>query len=216
MLTVYAIPISLYCAKLRILLRHKGLEWREVLPPGGYGADEYKETVPSGNLPALDDDGLVIGDSEAIAEYLEEKFPAPPMMPDGTSARARVRELSRFHDTRLEPELRKIFPHIRRDARDAGVAATQSLALSERLAQLARLLPNHDSVRSDTLTLADCGFPITFMWLDLLGEPMGLRVEWPGEVVTYRERLKRFDAVVNEMESYRGALAQWFLENAVS
>ena len=36
MLTVYSIPPSLYSAKLRILLRHKQLEWTEALPPLGF------------------------------------------------------------------------------------------------------------------------------------------------------------------------------------
>ena len=71
MLRVYSIPVSLYCAKLRILLRHKGLDWEEVMPPGCYGSDEYKRIVPSGNLPALVDNDLMLGDSEAIAEYLQ-------------------------------------------------------------------------------------------------------------------------------------------------
>ena len=48
MLKVYAIPVSLYCAKLRIVLRHKGLAWEEVPPPGGYGSEDYKQVVPSG------------------------------------------------------------------------------------------------------------------------------------------------------------------------
>ena len=47
MLTVYTVPISLYCAKLRIVLRHKQLEWNEQMPPGGYGSDEYKTVVVS-------------------------------------------------------------------------------------------------------------------------------------------------------------------------
>ena len=60
MLKVYAVPISLYCAKLRILLRHKSLDWQEELPPGGYGSAAYREVVPSGNLPALVDGALLI------------------------------------------------------------------------------------------------------------------------------------------------------------
>ena len=81
MLTIYAIPISLYCAKLRILLRHKKIQWQELPPPGGYGSAEYKSIVPSGNLPALVDGSLLLADSEAIAEYLNEKYPNPPMLP---------------------------------------------------------------------------------------------------------------------------------------
>ena len=60
MLTVYSVPISLYCAKLRIILRHKGLEWIEKSPPGGYGSKEYKKVVATGNLPALLDGGVTV------------------------------------------------------------------------------------------------------------------------------------------------------------
>ena len=91
MLTLYAIPISLYCAKLRIVLRHKQLAWEEVPPPGGYGSDEYKALVPAGSLPALAHDGLLISDSETIAEYLDEAFPDPPMLP-GTAQVARAQQ----------------------------------------------------------------------------------------------------------------------------
>ena len=94
MLTVYAIPLSLYCAKIRILLRHKALEWREIPPPGGYGSDEYKQIVPSGNLPALIDGDLMLADSEVIAEYLNEVFPDPPMLPADNHRRAKARERS--------------------------------------------------------------------------------------------------------------------------
>ena len=109
MLKIYSVPISLYCAKLRIVLRNKELEWEELPPPGGYGSDEYKKIVPSGNLPALIDGQLLIADSEAIAEYLEEMHPSPAMLPAEPDLRAKTREIGRFHDTRLEPELRKLF-----------------------------------------------------------------------------------------------------------
>jgi glutathione S-transferase/maleylpyruvate isomerase len=49
MLTVYTVPISLYCAKLRIVLRHKKLKWDEQPPPGGYGSAEYKAIVVTEN-----------------------------------------------------------------------------------------------------------------------------------------------------------------------
>ena len=61
------------------------------------------------NLPTLLDGDLLIADSEAIAEYIEEAYPTPPILPTELGARAKVRELSRFHDTRLEPEIRKLF-----------------------------------------------------------------------------------------------------------
>jgi glutathione S-transferase len=206
-LTVYAIPQSLYCAKLRIALRHKGLAWREVAPPGGYGSAEYKEIVPSGNLPALVDGDLLLADSEAIAEYLEETRPEPAMLPEGAAARARVRELSRFHDTRLEPELRRLFPHIAPDHRDAALAARQSAAITMRLGHLARMLEARDS--PSMLTLADCGYPITFAWIDRLAPVLGLAVTWPAGVTAYRERVMGYPAVTAELASYGPVLAAW-------
>ncbi len=200
MLTFYTIPPSLYCAKTRILLRHKGLEWQELPPPGGYGSDEYKTIVPSGNLPALIGERFYLGDSEVIAEYLNDVHPDPPMLPSAPVERARCRELSRFHDTRLEPELRKLFPHLAPEARDERVAARQSVALTARLLQLADLLRNP---LPKMLTLGDCGYPITMAWIDVLTPEMGLDVSVPAEVTAYLHQLQDYPAVAGELLSYK-------------
>jgi glutathione S-transferase len=200
MLRVYAIPVSLYCAKLRILLRRKGLEWGETPPPGGYGSDAYKTHVPSGNLPALRDGDLLIADSEAIAEYLEDAHPNPSMLPGGPAERARVRERGRFSDTRLEPLVRGLFPYLpgRSNAPD-GFLAEQSAAISARLGQLGRMLAQDDG---RTLTLGDCGYPITFAWLDALAPRMGFALDWPERVTAYRARCAAHAAVADELADY--------------
>lgn len=209
MLTIYAIPISLYCAKLRILLRYKALEWNELPPPGGYGSDEYKLTIPSGNLPAMVDGKLTLADSEVIAEYLNEKYPQPPMLPDDISQRAKIRERSRFHDTRLEPELRKLFPYIDENHADAAFFELQSKLISNRLNQLPKLLDNTDTTVADALTLGDCGLPITFIWIDFLTPVFDLKVDWPDAVLHYRTEVERHQAVAQELQIYRQNLNQW-------
>ena len=202
MLMVYAIPVSLYCAKLRILLRAKGLEWEEVPPPGGYGSDEYKTVVPSGNLPALRDGDLLLADSEAIAEYLEERYPDPSMLPGDTAVRAKLRERGRFHDTRLEPAVRALFPYLpgRAEASD-GFLERQSAEISARLGQLARMLEDTPEAGA-TLTLGDCAYPITFAWIDALAPRMGWQIVWPDGVHDYRQRLAAAPAVGTELASY--------------
>ena len=209
MVIVYAIPVSLYCAKLRILLRHKRLEWRELPPPGGYGSSEYKKTVPSGNLPALIDGDLQIADSEAIAEYLNEKYPNPPMLPEDLKLRAKARELSRFHDTRLEPDLRVLFSFLPDGNMDNAVLAAQGNALTLKLGQLGKMLQESPYNSEDTITLGDCGFPITFAWMDSLRDTIGLEVSWPEPVRAYRKRLEKHSAVVVELEDYVPKLENW-------
>ena len=209
MLIVYAVPPSLYCAKLRILLRHKGLAWDEKPPPGGYGSDRYKEIVPSGNLPALVDGDLTLGDSEVIAEYLEQKRPTPSMLPSDPVARARVRELSRFHDTRLEPELRTLFGQIAPTGRDRALMERQAQAISPRLSQLGRLLGAEPRSPASTLQLGDCGYPITFAWLDALTPRLGLDVQWTPPVLGYRKWLRDQSAVAQELADYLPKLNAW-------
>ncbi|RST86926.1 glutathione S-transferase family protein [Aquibium carbonis] len=206
MLTIYAIPPSLYCAKLRIVLRHKNLDWRELPPPGGYGSAAYKQIVASGNLPAMLDGDLLIADSEAIAEYLEERYPEPPLLPQAVADRARMRERGRFHDTRLEPALRALFGSIGPDVRDAALNARQSAILSERLGQLGRMLQAGPDLG---FGLGDCGYPITFAWIDALTPPLSLAIAWPEGVAAYRARIEVEPAVAAELDSYRPILRGW-------
>jgi len=206
MLLIYAIPASLYCAKLRIALRHKGLEWKEQPPPGGYGSAEFKRTVPSGNLPALQDGHLQIADSEAIAEYLEETYPQPAMLPADPAARAKVRERSRIHDTRLEPELRALFAYLPgRKQISTDFARDQSAVLQARIDQFAQILVATPDA-GDVLTLGDCGYPITFAWLDELLPRLGMEISWPVKVVDYRRRVEALEAVSKELAQYRPRL----------
>lgn len=209
MLKIYAIAPSLYCAKLRIALRFKSVTWEEVPPPGGYGSEAYRKIVPSGNLPALQDGDLQVADSEAIAEYLEERFPAPAMLPVGPGQRALVRERSRFHDTRLEPAVRELFQYMPgRTPPPEGFIAMQSLTISERLAQLAQLLGKMPEAGM-SLTLADCGYPVTFAWLDALIPRMGLKIVWPLPVLLYRGRLADLQPVAEEMVDYTPRLNEF-------
>ena len=208
MIKIYAIPISLYCAKLRILLRHKELEWEEVPPPGGYGSDEYKKTVPSGNLPAIVVDGLLIADSEAIAEYLNEKYPHPPMLSECLNSRAQMRERSRFHDTRLEPEVRKLFVHISPGNRDQSAINLISSSISARLLQLSQMLDSNSGM-NNALGLGDCGFPISFIWLDELTRILALKIIWPENIYLYRQRINEIPAVKAEINSYYPKLSDY-------
>ncbi len=208
MITLYAIPMSSYCAKTRILLRHKGVAHQELPPPGGYGSEEYRRIVPSGNLPTLVHDGLMIADSEAIAEYLEDRFPDPPALPRDPADRARVRERSRFNDTRLDPEVRKLFPHVRPARRDAAVLAEAAGQVQARLGQLGRMLETTPEAGA-ALTIADCGLPITLFWIETVAAPLDLAIDWPASVTAYRDRCAALPAVAAEFATYRPLAEDW-------
>jgi len=85
--------------RVRIVLALKGLTYeavpRHLLRGGGEqrGA-EYLATNPQGLIPALEHDGLVVTQSLAICEYLEEVFPEPPLLPAAARDRALVRAMA--------------------------------------------------------------------------------------------------------------------------
>jgi glutathione S-transferase/maleylpyruvate isomerase len=206
MLTLHAVPISLYCAKLRIVLRAKGLDWDERPPTGGYGSAQWLAQVPAGNLPTLVHGDLVISDSEAAAEYLDEAFPDPPLLPETPAHRALMRMRGRFHDTRLEPELRRLFPQIAPATRDAEIVAAQARALQARLDQLARMLADAPPL---AFGLGDCGLVATMEWLDALGPRMGLGLDMPAPVRDWHARARAVPAVAAERAHYRPVLDGW-------
>jgi glutathione S-transferase/maleylpyruvate isomerase len=209
MLTIYSTPESLYCAKLRILLRYKRAQWREVEPEGGCGSTQYRELIPSGTMPALLDGDLVIADSEAIAEYLNETIAEPAMLPDDPGTRAKCRERSRFHDTRLEPEVRKLFPHVAAATRDVDIVSTQAELIGNRLQELSRLLKSDEQLDLQSLSLGDCGFPICFAWIDAFATFLGFELEWPDNLLEYRAGIEVHQAVATELDAYAPGMQRW-------
>ena len=212
MLTIYSVPVAVYCAKLRIMLNHKAIPFTELPPPGGYGSDEYRSIVPSGNLPAMIHDGFMLSDSEAIAEYIEEAFPDTPMLPNTVQLRAKAREFSRSHDTRLEPSVRVIYPQVAYATRDAAAVKSGGALISKHLSSLALLL-DQNPLDTDTLWLCDCGFAVTFAWIKAFEAALVLPVDWPPIVAAYDARLQAIPVVAAELAAYKPAMDA-YLEKA--
>lgn len=203
---LYALPHSGYCAKVRIALRAKGLDWREEPPPGGYRSDGYRNLVPAGNLPALVAGDLLIADSEAICEYLEEAFPAPPLLPPDPAGRAQMRMRARFHDTRLEPALRALYPHLRPAARDRAAVAGLAAELAGRLEQTARLV---DAAPALPFGLGDLGYLPTLAWITAIAPVLDLGPIVPPALEAYGVRLHANPAVAAEMATFVPAVETW-------
>ena len=85
--------------RVRIALNLKGLSYESVpvhlLKDGGEQLSEhYRAINPSAQVPAMEDEGIVLTQSLAIIEYLEELHPAAPLLPRDAAGRARVRALA--------------------------------------------------------------------------------------------------------------------------
>lgn len=85
--------------RVRIAMNLKGLDFQylsvHLTRDGGMQfTDAYKALNPQQLVPLLDDDGFTLSQSLAIIEYLDEKFPATPLIPASLEERARVRQIA--------------------------------------------------------------------------------------------------------------------------
>ena len=83
--------------RVRIALGLKELAFEQAthdLRRGDQGDPAYRALNPQGLVPALEVDGLVLPQSPAIIEWLEERYPAPPLLPADADSRAIVRAMA--------------------------------------------------------------------------------------------------------------------------
>ncbi len=110
MLTLYEHPLSPYAQKNKIALREKNIEFAARLPTGigtRQSAEEgFLTSSPRLEVPSLldtKDPTLHVFDSTIILEYLEDRFPEPPLLPLDPFERARARMIEDVMDTHYEP-----------------------------------------------------------------------------------------------------------------
>ena len=82
--------------RVRIALNLKGVSYRQVthdLRQGAQSAADYRAVNPQGLVPALEADDVVLTQSPAILEWLEERYADPPLLPQRLADRAVVRAM---------------------------------------------------------------------------------------------------------------------------
>jgi maleylpyruvate isomerase len=154
--------------RVRIALNLKGIAYDaapvHLLRNGGEQlGDAYRAINPAMLLPALEDDGNVIGQSLAIIEYLEETQPRTPLLPSDPAGRARVRALALTvaADTHPLGNLR-VLKYLTGELAvpDEVKLAWQQHWLRTGMSSLEALLANDPRTgrycHGDTPTLADC------------------------------------------------------------
>jgi maleylacetoacetate isomerase/maleylpyruvate isomerase len=151
--------------RVRIALALKGLAWEPAavhLPKGEHRNSVYASVNPQALLPTLDVEGNLLVQSLAIIEYLEEKHPAPPLLPKDALGRARVRALSLLIACEIHPVNNlRVLQHLKRSLgqNDEQVNAWYRHWIADGLVKLEADLARPGSGRfshGDTPGMADC------------------------------------------------------------
>src|SRR5215472_6780851 len=177
--------------RVRIALNLKGLAHDDTylhLEKGDQFAAEYRALNPQMVVPTLIDGDVKLFQSLAILEYLEEKYPEPPLLPRDAAARAWVRGLALINIADSHPLLVPRIRHYLLD--DLKLSQEQMVGwinhwLGAGLAAMETLLAEHQEsgrfCHGDTPTLADIGVmtqvtPAKTFGADLSAYPRVMRV----------------------------------------
>ena len=206
---LYSLPISNYCGKVLHALRFKDLECEIPPPPGGYGSEEYKKRVPSGTIPALDHDGVILSESEVINEYLNEVFPEPNLLPGSAEQRAKIRMLCRLHDLKLEPIVRSLFPAMSPEKRDAEMVEKRLEEMEQSLERLRGLIQPRPFLVGHAPSLADCAFSQSLMLAGMMWKELGAEWLLGKELEDWQQMMGELAPVQSVLESAREATEAW-------
>lgn len=105
MLRLYHLPLSPFCRKVRLVLAEKKIDVELVVELPWERRLDYLRQNPSGKVPMLKTAGLILAESSAIFEYLEETYPAVPLLPSDTAGRAEARRLAAWFDDKFHHEV---------------------------------------------------------------------------------------------------------------
>jgi stringent starvation protein A len=157
--TLYDAARCPFCARVRIVLAEKGLAYETVEIDLADRPGWLYDLNPTGKVPVLDEDGWILPESSVISEYLNERYPEPPLWPDDPGMRAAARLLVfRFDD------FSKPYYALRRGENGARQR------FDEELAALGTILEGLPWLSGPAFGLADVAFlPWLLRARDLLG-----------------------------------------------
>ncbi|MHA6193211.1 glutathione S-transferase N-terminal domain-containing protein [Pseudomonas wadenswilerensis] len=164
-LACYSDPADHYSHRVRLVLAEKGVSVEIISVAAGNQPARLLEANPYGTLPTLVDRDLALYESTVVMEYLDERYPHPPLLPVYPVARANSRLL--IH--RIQRDWCALVDQILDPRAKDAVRAQARKELRESLTGVSPLFADKPCFLSEEQSLVDCCL-LPILWrLPLLG-----------------------------------------------
>lgn len=191
-MTLYSSPSCYQSHRTRLVLAEKNISMDIVDVEDGSLPEDLLDLNPYHSVPTLVDRDLVLYDSRVIIEYLDERFPHPPLMPVDPVTRAQFRLA--LH--RIERDWYTLADELQKAA-DRKQAARMRKQLEESIIGSADVFGAKRYFLSDEFSLVDCTIAPILWRLPVFG------IELKGHV----QPIRRYMDVVFSRRSFRDSLS---------
>ncbi len=201
---LYHFSISPFCRKLRLALAEKRIEVDAVEERYWERRQDFLRLNPAGKVPVLRGENVILADSQAICEYLEEVKPEPMLLPDTPLERHEARRLIFWFDEKFHQEVtsRLVYERLVRRMERKGSPDSNNLQLAlknlkSHLEYLHNLLDSRRWLAGDRMTLADFTAAAHLSCLDFMND-----VDWSRSAA-----IKNWYAAIKSRPAFRPLLA---------
>ncbi|HEX8234089.1 MAG TPA: glutathione S-transferase family protein [Caulobacteraceae bacterium] len=179
--TLHHFPLDPASRQARLALGEKKLPFTEVVERYWEGRPEFQALNASGLPPVLieeaDGERLVVCESRAILEHLEEREPEPALLARDPADRAEARRLMQWFDRKFDYEVNSLLVHERLEKRllrlgspDLGSMRRGREALRDHLAYVDSLMQSREWLAGRRLSLADVAAAAHLSVIDYFGD----------------------------------------------
>lgn len=167
MIILNGVAFSNYYNKVKIALLEKNIPFQEriVFP---YRSPELFAQSPFGKIPYIETEHGILCESQVILEYLEQTYPAHPLLPRDSFQAAKARELIQFLELHVELLARQLYPEAFFGGKvpdDVKAKVEKQLGKNiERFAQVAQFSPY---LVGSEFSMADCAGAAHFSLISL-------------------------------------------------
>ncbi|MEO9683655.1 MAG: glutathione S-transferase family protein [Tateyamaria sp.] len=204
MARLFHVPLSPFCRKVRLSLAEKKIEV-ELVEERFWELDpDFLRRNPAAKVPVLRLDGVMMAESAAICEYIEETRPEPSLMPSDSAGKLEVRRLVGWFDDKFHHEVtsKLLYERVNKKVMSKGFPDSRNVkdgakAIKYHLDYMTWLLDHRRWLAGDAMTLADFAAASHLSCLDYISD-----VDW-----NRSEVVKDWYAKIKSRPAFRSILA---------
>ncbi|MEZ5723565.1 MAG: glutathione S-transferase family protein [Paracoccaceae bacterium] len=201
---LYHTPLSPYSRKVRLVLAEKRIEVELVEERYWEQGPELFRRNPAGKIPVLRHDGMLMAESQAICEYLDETVPNPSLMPESPAGRYEVRRLCSWFDDKFNAEVtrpvltERVWKKVQKIGYpDSRVVKAGLGAIKAHVDYMHGLLEERRWLAGPSLSIADFAAAAHFSCLDYISD-----VDWDRS-----DLVRQWYATIKSRPAFRSVLA---------